>query len=211
LSLPDDPTTTLDRDDTDWYEPIEEDLPPRPRRRLATPATLVLAAVIIGAGGFFAGVKVQKSQGSTASGATLAGAGSGFPGRPGGGGPAGGGAAGGGPAGGGGSGGPAATGTVANKHGSTLYVSTPDGTTVKVQVNKNAKVSRTATTGSKGIYPGDTVVVQGTKSKDGSVSATQVNATAKGASAGGFGGFGGFGGGGGGGGARPGGATPPGG
>ncbi|MDX6658657.1 MAG: hypothetical protein QOH62_3450, partial [Solirubrobacteraceae bacterium] len=56
-----------------------------------------------------------------------------------------------------------------------------------------------------------TVVVQGTKSKDGSVSATQVNATAKGASAGGFGGFGGFGGGGGGGGARPGGATPPGG
>jgi hypothetical protein len=97
---------------------------------------------------------------------------------------------------------------VVNKHGSTLYVSTPDGTTVKVQVNKNAKVSRTATTASNGIYPGDTVVVQGTKSKNGSVSATQVNATAKGASPGGFGGFGGFGGGGGG---RPGGATAPGG
>jgi hypothetical protein len=204
LSLPDDPTTTLERDDTDWYEPVEEDLPPRPRRRLATPATLVLVIIIVGAGGFFAGVKVQKSQGSTANGATPAAAASGFPGRPGGAG-----AAGGAPGGGGGSGGPAATGTVANKKGSTLYVSTPDGTTVKVQVNKNAKVSRTATTSSKGIYPGDTVVIQGTKSKDGSVSATQVNATAKGASSG-FGGFGGFGGGGGGGG-RPGGSTPPGG
>jgi hypothetical protein len=192
LSLPDDPTTTLERDDTDWYEPVEEDLPPRPRRRLATPATLVLVIVIVGAGGFFAGVKVQKSQGSTASGAALAGAPSGFPGRPGGGGAPGG----------GGSGGPAATGTVTNKKGSTLYVSTGNGTTVKVQVNKNAKVSRTATTGSKGIYPGDTVVIQGTTSKDGSVSATQVNATAKGASSGGFGG---------GGGGRPGGSTPPGG
>jgi hypothetical protein len=190
LSLPDNPTTTLERDDTDWYEPIEEDLPPRPRRRLATPATLVLVIIIVGAGGFFAGVKVQKSQGSTAGGAALAGAPAGFPGRPGGA---------------GGSGGPAATGTVANKKGRTLYVSTGNGATVKVQVDKNAKVSRTATTASKGIYPGDTVVIQGTTSKDGSVSAAQVSATAKGASSGGFGGFGG------GGGGRPGGSTPPGG
>jgi hypothetical protein len=190
MSLPDDPTTTLDRDDSDWYEPVEEDLPPRPRRRLVTPVTLLLAAIIVGAGGFFAGVKVQKNQGTTA-GATPAAATSGFPGRGGGGG---------GP--GGGSGGPAAVGTVANKHGRTLYVSAGSGTTIKVQVDRHAKVSRTATTATKGIYPGDTVIVQGTKSKDGSVSATQVTATAKGAGTGGFGGFGG---------GRPPGFTPPGG
>lgn len=45
-------------------------------------------------------------------------------------------------------------------------------------------------------HPGDTVIVQGTTSKDGTVTATQVNATASGAT-GGLGGlFGRFGGGG---------------
>jgi hypothetical protein len=189
MSLPDDPrTTTVERDDRDWYEPVEEDLPPRPRRRLVTPVTLAFAAIIVGAGGFFAGVEVQKNQGTTTGGAALAGAATGFPGRGGAG------------AAGGGSGGPVAVGTVASKKGRTLYVSAGSGATIKVKVDPNAKVSRTATTGSKGIYPGDTVVVQGTKGKDGSVSATRVSATAKGASTGGFGGGG-----------RPPGFTPPGG
>ena len=61
------------------------------------------------------------------------------------------------------------------------------------------KVTRTAGTSLKGIYPGDTVIVQGSKHSDGSITASQIRATAKGASGGGAALFGG---------APPGGAPP---
>jgi hypothetical protein len=85
-------------------------------------------------------------------------------------------------------------GTVANKHGSTLYVRSSSGTTLRV-TTAHAKVTRTAGTSVNGVYPGDTVIIQGTTHANGSISATQIRATAKGAGgAGGFGGGGGPGG-----------------
>ncbi len=154
-----------------WGTPPGGELPPRPRRRLVTPATLVLAAVLIAALGFFAGVKVQKGQGDTAASAGAgprSGASPGaFPGT------------GAGPRGGTGArpGGQGTFGTVANKKGKTLYVQTADGNTVKVRLGADAKVIRTASSNVKRIHPGDTVVVQGARGKTGTITATQVNAT----------------------------------
>jgi hypothetical protein len=189
--------------DADWGddEPTEV-LPPRRRRRLATPATAVLAAALIGALGFYGGVEVQKHRGAGPSanaapaGATgagaVAGAGRGAAGR--------GGRA------------NATTGSVTSKKGGTLYVKGTDGTTVKVRTTHTSKVNRTASTTAGAIHPGDTVVVQGTTAKSGTVTATQITATSAGALSNGGGPFGGgglFGGGGrGGGGAPPGGAQP---
>jgi Domain of unknown function (DUF5666) len=87
---------------------------------------------------------------------------------------------------------------VANKHGSTLYVKDSDGTTIRVKTTSHSKINRTATASAGAIHPGDTVIVQGTKSSSGTITATQINATssaAAGGLAGLFGGGGGFGGG----------------
>jgi hypothetical protein len=110
-------------------------------------------------------------------------------------------------------------GRVANKHGSTLYVKDSDGTTIRVKTASHSKINRTATASAGAIHPGDTVVVQGTKSSSATITATQINATSSAAASGlaalfgGGGGVRGFGGGGGGGagGAQPPPAQPPGG
>ena len=72
-------------------------------------------------------------------------------------------------------------GSVADKHGSTLYVKDRDGNTVRVKTSSHSKIDRTASTSAGAIHPGDTVIVQGTSHPDGSITATQVNATAAGA------------------------------
>ena len=182
--------------DPDWEpEPSDEaPLPPRARRRLITPVSGVFAAALVAALGFIGGVEVQKGQGSSGTGTSGAGA------------TAGGGAARAGFAGrAGGAQGPAGAaqsnatiGSVANKHGSTLYVKDADGNTVRVKTTSHSKINRTDATSAGAIHPGDTVIVQGTKSASGTVTATQINATSAAASAGGglaglFGG-GGFGG-----------------
>jgi hypothetical protein len=159
--------------------------------------------VLVAAGGFIGGVEVQKGQGSGATTAAAGGGGlraAGFGG--GGAGGAGGAAAGGADA--------PTFGTVASKKGSTLYVKSADGTTVAVKTDAQSKVTRNAAASARGIYPGDTVVVQATKDKDGDLVATQVTATSKTAAAAGGGGFrGAFGGGGAGAAAgAPGGAAP---
>ena len=213
--MPDHDERLLDLDDdVDAYEddsepaPTERALPPRRRRRLVTPASATLAAVLVGALGFIGGVEVQKGQadsgGVTASGAS---AGAGRAGLAGGGGGAGaGGAARGGFAGGGGAQANATIGSVANKRGSTLYVKDSDGNTIRVRTTSHSKINRTATASVGAIHPGDSVVVQGTKSSSGTITATQINATSSSAASGlaglfGGGGFrGGFGGGGSGGG-----------
>jgi hypothetical protein len=65
-----------------------------------------------------------------------------------------------------------------------------------VKTTSNSTISRNAKSRTSAIHPGDSVVIQGSKSKNGTVTATRVNATAQGVSPGGFGGgFGGFGGG----------------
>jgi hypothetical protein len=168
--------------DVDWepesddHADDEEALPARPRRRLLTPAFGALLAVLVGAAGFIAGVEVQKGQDDGATTSSPAG----FAAARGGGGGA-------------GSGGPGqgqrqgtggfgqqsntTVGSVVNKNGSTLYVKDSDGTTVRVKTSSHSKVNRTASTSAGAIHPGDTVIVQGTKSANGTVTATQVNAT----------------------------------
>ena len=144
---------------------VEEELPARPRTRLVTPLRAGLAAVVIAAAGFFGGVEVQKSQGSnTTSGAPAAVAGAA---RGGGGGFS-------------GFGGQASNptfGTVKSKDGNSLYVQDANGTTVKVRMGSNSKITRTANASGSAIHPGDTVIVQGSKSSNGSVTASQITAT----------------------------------
>jgi hypothetical protein len=196
----DDRLLDLDEDtyEDDWEPaPAERTLPPRRRRRLVTPAAVVLAAVLVGALGFIGGVEVQKGQADSSAG-TNGGAGTGLASLGGGGGGGAGAAARRGFAGPGGARGNATVGTVANKHGSTLYVKDSDGTTIRVKTTSHSKINRTATASAGAIHPGDTVIVQGTKSSSGTITATQINATssaAAGGLAGLFGGGGGFGGG----------------
>ena len=189
LDLDDD--VDVDEYEDDWEPATQERaLRPRPRRRLVTPASAALTAVLIAAAGFIGGVEVQKGQADSAgaaggagggrtalaAGADGAGARGGFPGR-------------------GGAQGNATVGSVANKHGSTLYVKDSNGNTVRVKTTSHSKINRTASTSVGAIHPGDTVIVQGTKSAGGTVTATQINATSSSAAsglAGLFGGGGGF-------------------
>jgi hypothetical protein len=174
---------------------------------------MALSAVLIAALGFIGGVEVQKHDGtSTASaaspGAQGATARGGFGGRQFGGAP---GAAGGaGAAGAAGGAGNVTFGTVASKKGRYVYVKDSDGNLVRVKATSHSTINRTASARTSAIHPGDTVVVQGPKSKNGTVTATRITASAAGTAPGGGGGFLGGGGGGfpgGGGGGAPGGAT----
>jgi hypothetical protein len=153
------------------------ELPVRPRRKLVTPLTASLTAVLLVALGFLGGVEVQKRQGGSASAAAAARL------QPSRNAPA--------------SSSNATVGQVADVHGKTLYVTGRDGATVKVKTNANTKVTRNAVSHVRAVHPGDTVVVQGAK-RGGTVKASRVTATA-GNAAGGLaagGGFGGFNGGG---------------
>jgi hypothetical protein len=146
--------------DGDWEEPVEEELPPRPRNRLLAPLPLALIAVLIAATGFLGGVLVQKgSEGSTSAGPPAGlpsflseGAGSGSEGS------------GGLPAGlPGGSSSATVSGTVSSVNGHTIYVKDSEGSTVAVRVEDGSKISRDSNVGVKKIHPGDSVVVQGAK------------------------------------------------
>jgi hypothetical protein len=180
----DDPDLETEHAMEEWEPPVADELPRRPRRRLLTPVALVLAVVTVAALGFTGGVLVQKAQGGPGSGSQAAAGPLGFAGRPGGGQAPG--------------GGPAAAGSVVNKRGKYLYVRDSSGNTVRVKTTSNSKVTRTASSKVRSIHPGDTVTIEGTKGRDGTITAAQITASAKGTSAGGFPG-GGFAGGGGGG------------
>lgn len=194
-------------DDRSAWDDEPANLPARSRRRLVTSFTLGLGAVAIAAAGFVGGVQVQKHQangggtaargGFAAAGGSAAGGGARGGARGGGqaaagngaqGGAGAAGAVGGAPgdaaAGGGAGGGAGLTvGTVSSKDGAVLYVKAADGTVVKVTTTSTSKVTRNAAASVKGIYPGDTVLVQGTTSSSGTVKATQVTATSKSAAA----------------------------
>jgi hypothetical protein len=163
-------------DEPEWDDTEVEELPRRPRRRLLRPITGALAAVVLVAVGFLAGVEVQKSEGTGTASAQ-----GGFPRFPGGGGA-------------GRPGAPQASesegvqGKVASLRGSTLYVTDASGNTVRVKTGGKSEVVRTASSRPRAIHPGDTVVVQGRKNDDGSYTADQLIATADGVSV--FGGFG---------------------
>ena len=76
------------------------------------------------------------------------------------------------------------SGTVTDIIGSTLYVTTASGNLVAVTVGTNATVDRNAKSSLAALQPGDTVTVQGTKAKDGTVTASSVSATQAGVSSG---------------------------
>ncbi|MFT4035139.1 MAG: hypothetical protein QM679_06155 [Patulibacter sp.] len=73
-------------------------------------------------------------------------------------------------------------GSVANVRGSTLYVETSDGTTVRVVAASGATATRTSKVSMTGVHPGDSVVISGETDDDGTVKATSVRATASNAS-----------------------------
>jgi hypothetical protein len=143
--------------------------------------TVALCGLLIAAGGIWGGAALQRSHGtSSGSSAAASSLASLFRGRSG--------TTGGLFSGGGGLGG-ATTGTVTEVTGSTLYVTNASGALVKVTVGPSATVARNAKSSLGSLLVGDTVVVQGTKASDGSVTATSVSATASGVTTG-FGGLG---------------------
>ncbi len=143
--------------------------------------TAILLTLLVAAGAFWGGAAVQRSQGGSTSGAAtalasrfraLVGRGtsgaSGFAGAFGGGGAA---------------STAAATGTITVVDGATLYVTEAGGSIVEVMLGPSTKVTRDAPSSAAALRPGDSVVVEGSTSKSGAVSATSVAATAAGTSA----------------------------
>jgi hypothetical protein len=176
------------------YDPVEEDrwmddeeeLPRRPRRRLLAPLPVGLLTVLLIACGFIGGVLVEKGQTSSSSTSSTAGLASRFAAlRSGASGAGASGASGAGafPAGGFGGAGGATTGEVAYLVGSTLYVTTAEGNTVKVATSAGSSVSKTVKSSVGDIHPGETVVVTGTTGSDGAVTAESIRVGSAGGSA----------------------------
>ena len=79
------------------------------------------------------------------------------------------------------------TGTVKLVQGSTIYVTTTDGNTVKVTVPSSTAITKSVTTKLSGVHPGDRVTAVGTASSDGVIKATTVRLGDTGFPGGGFG------------------------
>ena len=156
-----------------WLEEDLAPLPPRPRRKLLAPAPLALLAVLLLACGFIAGVLVEKGQnGSSSSAARGA---SGFAARLRGlTGSRSASAAGASPFAGAAGGAGATSGTVAFLSGSTLYVTSGEGDTVKVKTSAATDVTKTVKTAVRKIHPGESVTVTGTAASDGTVTAAAI-------------------------------------
>jgi hypothetical protein len=188
---------------------VDEPPPPLARavRRRLPIVTAVLTVLAIGAGGFFAGVRVEKSKlpaASSASGLTAADLAARFAGAGAG---AGAGAAAtaatpsasasGAPSAGAGAGAAAPdasgraniVGTVTVVQGNTLYVTDASGNTVKVTTNSGTTITKTATGTMQDLAPGQSVVIRGVQSSVGVYAAQSVSEGAAGF-AGGFGGGG---------------------
>ncbi len=180
-------------DDGGWLE--QPQLPARrPRTRLLTPLPLTLLAVLLVACGFIGGVLVEKGQSSSspaeagagggglaarfaalrggAAAARTAGGGAGRAGA----GFLGAGATGAnGGAGGVGTDGGRTAGQVAYLSGATLYVTTVEGNTVRVNTSAGTTVSRTVSAHVMAIHPGEIVTITGTAGKDGAISAESID------------------------------------
>jgi|HubBroStandDraft_1064217.scaffolds.fasta_scaffold304061_1 hypothetical protein len=157
-------------DDDEWPE-----RGPRQGVRMSVP-TVVGLALLIALGGIWGGAALQRSHGTSSGTSTGASAlASLFRSRAG--------AAG---FGGTGTGAGATalagvtTGTVTEVSGSTLYVTNASGDLVKVTVAPTVTVDRNAASSLGALQVGDTVVVEGAKASDGTVTATSVSATAAG-------------------------------
>jgi len=149
---------------------------PRPGIRMRFP-TAVLVALLIAGGGIWGGAALQRAHGTT----TTGGGASAFA-RFAAGSFGGGGARGARSFGGGAAASSAAAGIVTVVQGNVLYVTTANGGLVKVILSKSTTLTRVAKTTPSGLRPGDTVIVQGTKAKNGTVAATSVADSAAGVS-----------------------------
>lgn len=193
-----DTTVADDQREERWEQQDREPLtlPARPRRRWLTGASAITLALATAAGGFYAGVRVEKSRTTSSAGpaggaasrsaaagglraalaarfgasGALAGSGS----------ASGAGAATGGfggsriggfPSAGGGN---ASFGTVSSVDGRTLYLTDASGNTVKVTLSRATKLSKSVSVSRHAVRPGDTVVVQGLKQQNGTLVATSV-------------------------------------
>ena len=147
----------------------------RPRRRFFNRRSAVLAAIITCAGGFYAGISVEKSQlastATTATPAAAAAAGPGFAGGFPGAGRFGGGAGGAGGAG----GGSASIGTISSVNGNTVYLTDATGNTLKVTLSSTTELTKSLGVSKSALHPGDSVVIQGVKNSGGTLVATSVS------------------------------------
>jgi len=176
--------------DEDRWADDEEELPRRPRRRLLAPVPLALLTVLLIACGFIGGVLVEKGQTSSSSSSSAAGLASRFAALRSGASGAGasstaGSGASGSPFSGGGFGGAggATSGQVAYIVGSTLYVTTAEGNTVKVSTSAGSSVTKTVKSSVGDIHPGETVVVTGSTGPGGAVTAESIRVGSAGGSA----------------------------
>jgi hypothetical protein len=160
----------------------DEVVPPRRRRRLS-PLTAALVLVLVAACGVYAGVRLQKDRGGSSSSSTLSALASRFAaggtgsrtGRTGFAGTFGGTGTGGtGGAGASGGAGGATFGTVKLVDGDNIYVTTSDGSIVKVKTSGTTTITKTAPAKVSQIEPGETVVVRGSAGTDGTVAASSV-------------------------------------
>jgi hypothetical protein len=151
--------------------------PGRPRRRFFNRKSAALAALVTCAGGFYAGIQVEKGQlpsttpvptasatgAAAGAGARTGAAAGGF----------GGGARFGGL--GGGAAGNASIGTIASVNGRTIYLTETSGNTVKVTLSGSTKLTKNLGVSKSSLHPGDAVVVQGVKNSMGTLVATSVS------------------------------------
>jgi len=149
-----------------WATQEQEALAPSGRRRkLWGKRTALLAAVLVGAAGFYGGVRVEKSQLSSSTSTTAAaptGAATGArPGFGGGGGPL--------------AGGNGSFGKVSSVNGNTLYLTDPSGNTVKVTLSSSTKITKSLPVAKTSVHPGDAVVIQGLKNSKGTLVATSLS------------------------------------
>jgi hypothetical protein len=178
--------------------PASDLLPPQ-RRKGIPRVTAILGIGLLAAATFLAGIEAQKQWGGSSSSNTRAGAfaarfanaggaagaagtgtgtGTGTNGAAGAGAPGAGGFA--------GRGGGFTTGTVKLVKGTTLYITTTNGNTVRVSVPAATAITKTVTTKLTALKPGDNVTAIGTAGSDGVIKAARVTVGTVG-----FGGFGG--------------------
>jgi len=151
--------------------------PRRARRQFLNRRTAALGALVMCAIGFYAGIRVEKSQlassttslagaggGSGTRAAARAGGVGGFPGF------AGAGSGRGSAAGGAG----VSFGTVSSVNGKTVDVTDTSGNTVKVKLTSSTKITKTQSVGRSAIRPGDTIIVTGAQGSAGTTTAASV-------------------------------------
>ena len=142
-----------------------DEMPDPSSRRLVTPWTLAFAALLVGGLGFVAGIQMEKRQASSEVAVTFPG---GFV-------PDLSGAPGGAPIAQGGAGGNDMIGEVKLVDGHNVYVTIADGTTVKVTTRADSEVTTMADGTVADLDVGDTVVVQGETSDEGTVTASRIS------------------------------------